>query len=60
LVIEFCDIRKKAIENKVILKDGQGKFMKGSSKNTYTGIEEKLWQQVKELNQTGRIFDEPS
>jgi len=58
LVIEFCDVRKKAIENKIVLRNDNGKFRKGSSKNTYTGVELKLWKQVLELNQTGGIHNE--
>ena len=53
LVIEFCSVREKAIQNKSVLRDDQGKFRKGSSKNTYTGIEKQLWKQVLRLNQTG-------
>ncbi len=60
LVIQFCLLREKALQNKTILRDNQGHFLKGSSKNTYTGVEEGLWRQVLKLNQTGGIVNESS
>lgn len=59
LVMEFCSLRMEAIADKVVLRDNQGKFRKGSSKNTYTGIEKELWEQILKLNQTGGIPNEP-
>lgn len=53
LVIEFCLTRIEAVQNKVVLRDSHGKFIKGSSRNTYTGVENQLWKQVLSLNQTG-------
>ena len=60
LVIDFCSLRTKALSDKVILRDKQGRFTKGSSKNTYTGVERKLWEEVLHLNQTGGISNESS
>jgi hypothetical protein len=43
IVIDYCNMRLKILE-------------KSGSKRSYTGIESKIWETVKKLNQTGDIY----
>lgn len=57
MVIEYCNIRESALQNKLIIRNKKGQFSK-SSKNTYSGIEEIMWKSIKKLNQTGVVINE--
>lgn len=57
MVIEYCNIREKALQDKSISRNEKGQFSK-SSKNTYSGIEEIMWKDIKKLNQTGVVINE--
>lgn len=54
MVIKYCEEREKALSTKIVDRDIKGRFSL-STKHTYSGIEEKLWFGIKQLNQTGII-----